>query len=289
MKPANVEAETSRLPELLRRAAFDLELKRMLFEEPAQAAHRFGLDNADLQRLRRLSPTDLDAVLGRLVRYKLAPLPIGQRLWIVPDGGVLPSGGDRIEIVIDQSATGAMIGTDGTSARNGQVFGSGTHPTTRLCIQLLERHLKPGMRMLDIGTGSGILALTAAKLGAGQVLGLDIDPDAVATAQRNVHRNAEQSIVKLYVGGVEWLRANASQPFDLMVANILAGIHLQSIQQGLLEHLAPGGRVILSGMHRAGAVAVAQALYQAGAQQVAYSRQGSWYALTTTLENGTDC
>jgi ribosomal protein L11 methyltransferase len=280
------EQGASKLPQLLYRSLFDADLKRLLFEEPQLAVERFDLDEDDQQRMMRASWSDLEYAVGRVVRYKLMPVQVGQRVWISPQPGNGNGGSDRVEIYLDQSATGAKIGPDGVSNRKGVVFGSGTHPTTRLCVLLLEKCVRPGMRVLDLGTGSGILSIAAAKLGAREVFGLDIDSEAVQAAHANLLRNGLNGSVRMQTGDVEWLRSNRVGSFDLIVANILANIHMQSIQDGLLENLSPGGQVIFSGMHRPGAQCVAQELYEAGAPKVEYTRMGSWFALKAKFGDG---
>jgi ribosomal protein L11 methyltransferase len=273
----------SKLAELLRRSFADPDLRRLLFEQPQRAAEQFGLDAEDQQRLRRTSWSELESAVGRIVRCKLMPVQVGRRVWIMPQPGNGLKDKKRIEILLDQSTTGAQIGADGLSNRKGVVFGSGSHLTTRLCVLMLEKFVQPGLRLLDLGTGSGVLAITAAKLGAADVVGLDIDSNAVEEARANARRNKLDGNVQVHVGGVEWLHAAQPDAFELIVANLLADIHLRTIRQGLLDHLAPGGRVILSGMHRAGALKVAHTLYKAGAVKVEYSRMGAWYALTTAM------
>jgi ribosomal protein L11 methyltransferase len=276
----------SKLPQLLHRSLFDPDLKRLLFEQPQLAVERFELNDDDQQRLQQIDWPDLEYAVGRLVRFKLLPVQIGRRVWITPRPRNGQISEDRIEIFINQSATGAKIGVDGVSNRKGVVFGSGTHPTTRLCVLLLEKCVRPGMRVLDLGTGSGVLSIIAARLGSKTVVGLDIDPDAVRAAQENVQRNRLNECVRMFTGGVDWLRSHQVESFDLIVANILAVIHLQSIQQGLLDYLRDGGHVILSGMHQPGAQTVAHELRRAGASKVEYTRMGSWYALKARLGEG---
>jgi ribosomal protein L11 methyltransferase len=276
----------SKLAELLRRAFTDPDLRRLLFEQPDLAVDRFGLNAEDQQRLRRTSWSDLETAVGRMIRYKLMPVQISRRVWITPQPGSGQADDQRLEIFLDQSTTGAQIGADGLSNRKGVVFGSGTHATTRLAVLLLEKFVQPGMRVLDLGTGSGVLAISAAKLGAGEVVGLDIDSYAVQAARANTQRNGLDGKVVLQVGGVEWLHTAKPCAFDLIVANILADIHLQTIGQGLLEHLKPGGRAIFSGMHQRGAQYIAQELYKSGAVTVEYMRMGSWFALTAVIGEG---
>ncbi len=96
-------------------------------------------------------------------------------------------------------------------------FGTGTHATTRLCLQLLEERLYPGCRVLDIGTGTGILAIAAAKLGAGAIAAFDIDPVAAETAERNAAANGVRDRMEIFAGQLADL---TPRPFDLILANI---------------------------------------------------------------------
>ncbi len=124
-------------------------------------------------------------------------------------------------------------------------FGTGGHESTQLCLQALECCLAPGMRCLDLGTGSGILSIAAALLGAGPVLAVDIDEQAVANARENLVHNRigpEQAQVRL--GGIE---AVAERPFDLVLANIQSHV-LQPLLTPLRRVLAADGRIAFSGL-----------------------------------------
>jgi ribosomal protein L11 methyltransferase len=123
-------------------------------------------------------------------------------------------------------------------------FGTGLHPTTQMCLAALEEKVRPGMRVLDLGTGSGILALAAAKLGAGEVLALDNDPVAVAVAQENAQRNGVAETVTVAPGTLE----QASGDYDLVVVNILAKIIITLAQEGLAERVRPEGWWIAAGI-----------------------------------------
>jgi len=138
----------------------------------------------------------------------------------------------------------------------GMAFGTGTHPTTRLCLTALEQHVRPGIRVLDVGTGSGILAIAAAKLGAASVLALDTDPVAVAAARGNVIANGLAGVVRVArgtIGGhrelvVEGRSFPLPQPaFDLVVANLTAAI-VARLAQGLVAALDSEGHLIVGGI-----------------------------------------
>ena len=126
----------------------------------------------------------------------------------------------------------------------GMAFGTGTHATTKLCLRTLERSLrKRGISVLDVGTGSGILSIAAAHLGAGEVWGLDIDVEAVKNARGNVERNRVSDIVKIRKGRV----GNIQKKFDLVVANIDYK-SLRRMRRPLIHHLKSKGTLILSGI-----------------------------------------
>ncbi|MDR0379046.1 MAG: 50S ribosomal protein L11 methyltransferase, partial [Candidatus Accumulibacter sp.] len=145
------------------------------------------------------------------------------RLWIVPSWHAAPDP-RAIVLVLDP----------------GMAFGTGSHPTTRLCLEWLERVMTPGSAVLDYGCGSGILGIAAARLGATNVLGVDIDPQAVATGRSNAARN-----------GVDVRFDDAAtridERFDLVVANILAN-PLRLLAPAICAHVRPGGRLALSGI-----------------------------------------
>jgi ribosomal protein L11 methyltransferase len=119
-------------------------------------------------------------------------------------------------------------------------FGTGSHPTTRLCLEWLERIVTPGASILDYGCGSGILAIAAGKLGATPVLGVDIDLQAVAAARNNAERN------KVSAHFDDSARPLTGQ-FDIVVANILAN-PLKALAPAITGHVRAGGRLALSGI-----------------------------------------
>ena len=126
----------------------------------------------------------------------------------------------------------------------GAAFGTGTHPTTAMCIRELESAVKGGMRIFDVGTGSGVLAVTAAKLGAGEVIAMDYDRTAAHVAQENVERNHVEDRVTT---GVSDLLQSFTGKADLIIANIIADIVIRLFDE-LDAHLAEGGHLLASGI-----------------------------------------
>jgi ribosomal protein L11 methyltransferase len=158
----------------------------------------------------------------------------------------------------------------------GMAFGTGTHPTTVMCLQLIEERLRPGMRFLDVGTGSGILMIAAAKLGAWQVTGVDNDPLAVEVARRNLGANQiARDTAEVLTGS---LVAEIDGRFDLVAANILAEV-IVTLAADLSAVLKPQGRVICSGIIRSKQAEVLAALEAAGLAQLECRCQEEWVAV----------
>lgn len=128
----------------------------------------------------------------------------------------------------------------------GMAFGTGLHPSTKLCVLALEAELRPGASVLDVGTGSGVLAIAAALLGAGRVDAVDIEPVAVRSTRENAVRNGVGDRVSVSAGSVG---PDAPYPgtYDLVLANIIARI-LVDLSTGLAAAVAPGGTLVLSGV-----------------------------------------
>ena len=169
-----------------------------------------------------------------LTQSQFDPIQIIDRLWIVPSWHTAPNP-DAINIELDP----------------GMAFGTGSHPTTRLCLEWLHHHVTPACSVLDYGCGSGILGIAAARLGANTVLGVDIDPKAIETAATNSARNH-----------VTMQLQHSSQPldktFDLVVANILTN-PLCVLAPLIAARVAPSGRVALSGILETQAALVIEA------------------------------
>lgn len=162
----------------------------------------------------------------------------------------------------------------------GMAFGTGTHETTNMCMQLLEKHLQDGMRVMDVGTGSGILAIAAAKLGAKDVLAIDIDPDAVKVARENVALNAVDGHVRVVVGD---LCKGEAMPCELAVANIVADA-ICMLAGPLTRHLQRNGLLICSGIIREREQDVLLAAKKAGYAVYDRIEKGEWVALALRNE-----
>ena len=156
----------------------------------------------------------------------------------------------------------------------GMAFGSGTHETTSMCLSFLEEVIHSGEEIIDVGTGSGILAIGAAKLGAGHVLAIDIDPDAVKVARDNVLHNGVNMAVTVQQGN---LLDRVSDVCDICVANIIADVII-SFAAPLVNHIRPGGFFICSGIVTVRSDDVAQALKNADYEILKKETRGDWTA-----------
>eukprot|EP00825_Cyclidium_porcatum_P041617 TRINITY_DN5497_c0_g1_i5.p1 TRINITY_DN5497_c0_g1~~TRINITY_DN5497_c0_g1_i5.p1 ORF type:complete len:234 (-),score=21.74 TRINITY_DN5497_c0_g1_i5:337-1038(-) len=161
----------------------------------------------------------------QLTQSQFDPIRVSERLWIVPSWHETPDPA-AVNLILDP----------------GMAFGTGSHPTTRLCLEWLERNVSKACTVLDYGCGSGILAIAAARLGAGHVAGVDIDPQAVEAARANAERN-----------GVTALFADSATPvageYDVVVANILSN-PLRVLAPAICAHVRSGGKLALSGILR---------------------------------------
>ncbi len=160
----------------------------------------------------------------------------------------------------------------------GMAFGTGTHPTTQLCLEALEDLVQPAMKVLDLGCGSGILAIAAAKLGALSVFGLDIDPIAVRVTDENAVQNDVGDKITAQQGSLENV-ITSSRRFDLIVVNILARIIIQMCGEGLGQTVRPGGLAIFSGIILEQADDVEAALRQTGLTPYKRRLQGDWVVI----------
>jgi ribosomal protein L11 methyltransferase len=200
----------------------------------------------------------------RLTQSQFEPIHIGKNIWVVPSWHEAP---DPAALVLELDP--------------GLAFGTGSHPTTRLCMEWLETHVPQGSSVLDYGCGSGILAMVAKKLGAAKVIGIDIDPQAIESAHYNAERNHCE--IDYYLPDQFAHSADAADRplFDIVVANILSS-PLKLMAPMLAGRVAPGGALVLSGVldRQAGEVVAAYAPFL---KLSVWAERDGWVALAGTM------
>lgn len=186
------------------------------------------------------------------------PQKIGQKIVICPSWEEYIENPTDIKLILDP----------------GTAFGTGTHPTTRLCIMAIEKYLKQGNEIADVGAGSGILSVVSAKLGAGRVVGVDNDPSVISIAAENALINNVENTCSFYEGSA----GDIKEKYDIVAANILAEVIVEILAE-LLGILKDGGRLILSGIISEKAFLVEQALAQRDAKIIEFLEEDNWVAI----------
>lgn len=207
-------------PNVLVRGLFEPDVSRQQITVTLQSMA--GLDRPDLIRWREVGDQDWE----RAWMEQFQPMKFGQGLWIVPSGMQVPLDRNDIEIRLDP----------------GLAFGTGTHPTTSLCLNWLDGRNLAGWRVVDYGCGSGVLGIAAALKGASQVTCVDKDPQALEATQANIRRNGVQNIIDCLEPD-EFGETRA----DVLLANILSG-PLIKLSEDLIGSLRSGGQIVLSGV-----------------------------------------
>ena len=223
--------------------------------------HVFGRCESELTSLRR---EDWE---NNWKQY-FKPFPVGERFIIKPSWETCENPDGRTVLEIDPSSS----------------FGTGSHNTTQLCICELEGLVKPGDRLLDMGCGSGILAVAAHLLGAEDITAVDIDPNAIHIAQENAEKNG--FALRAYAGDVTSdaeLDAAIGGEYDVIVANIVADV-IMGMREILRDKLKGDGTLVVSGIIAPRADEVQESLIQAGLLLQKREQSGDWVAMTLTRQ-----
>ncbi len=217
----------------------------------------------------RLEPVTLDSLEEvpetdwvKVTQAQFGPTKVSDNLWIVPSWNEPPNP-EAINIRLDP----------------GVAFGTGSHPTTKLCLMWLDEHCKSGMSMLDFGCGTGILAIAAAKLGASEVAGVDIDPQAVEAAKVNAETNHVAASFALP-------DSFAGKRFDIVVANILAN-PLKGLAPELIGKLSDNGYLVLSGIltHQVDDLIEAYHAIDSRINLRVYNKEQDWVCLAAQIDS----
>ena len=196
------------------------------------------------------------------------PFRVGQRIWIRPSWYE-----DEQSSTGEKAATGDIV----LVMDPGMAFGTGLHPTTQACLSALESTIRVGDTVLDVGTGTGILAIAAAKLGASFITAVDIDDQAVTAATENAHINNVDHMISIWQGDLSTV---SKRQWGVVVVNILAPIIIKLLDSGdLLHYVRPGGCLILSGIIDAQQIEVENAVNRAGGAVVSLLHRNDWVTL----------
>ena len=199
----------------------------------------------------------------RLTQSQFDPIQISPKLWIVPTWHQAP----------DTTANNLILDP-------GLAFGTGSHPTTKLCLEWLDQYLQPGDRVIDYGCGSGVLAIAALKLGASYVIGIDIDPQAIKASQENAMRNycEPEKLMFATMHQASNLDLRPDEQVNILVANILAN-PLIMLAPILAQAVQREGHIVLSGILKEQAEEVKKAYQQWFTMNITKEQEG-WTLLT---------
>ena len=257
---------------------------RLYIENNAQAPQRIDDLKNDLMRFRDQNPNrelgSLDLSLENLQdedwennwKQYYQPIPIGERLLIVPEWLHPENPEQRIPVVLDP----------------GMIFGTGAHASTQMCLRALETQIQGGERVIDLGSGSGILSIAALLLGADTATGVDIDPKAEDIARENAGLNGLTSPRFTAVTGnvIEdevMIKQLSREPYDVVLANIVADVIIP-LSAVVPNFLKPDGVFICSGILNTRLAEVAGALDAAGLNIIAQEEENDWCCLSAKLK-----
>jgi ribosomal protein L11 methyltransferase len=192
------------------------------------------------------------------------PIAVGKKILILP-AWIEQEETDRVVVRIDPS----------------MAFGTGTHPTTQLCLELVEEYCQPGIDVIDVGCGSGILSIAAIKLGAKKVLAVDIDPLSVKATRENSAANGVLKNIEIGEGSVQEILNNqfSIQKAPLVLANILAPVIIKLFSQGLRNLTFADGILVLSGILEEQEYDLLLAAYKYGFKLLLRKQMGDWVSL----------
>lgn len=227
----------------------ELEDKLVLLQERLA-----GLPLGSAPKVETARVAEEDWATAWMAYYK--PVEIGRKLAVKPSWEEYTPPDGRVVLELDP----------------GMAFGCGNHPTTTMCMEFLEGIIKGGETVADVGTGTGILAITSAKLGAARVFAVDLDEVAVNVARENVRLNKVEDKVEVLRGN---LLDQVNQPVDIIIANIVANVIIV-LAPDVLRILKPGGIFITSGIIRNRAEEVKEKLEQTGFKVLERKEDGEW-------------
>jgi len=229
-----------------------LELLRQTLEETER---RTGKKTAEIRSVEDVPDEDWEASW----REGLGPVEIGSRLVVRPSWIVYDNSDERVEVVIDPK----------------MAFGTGSHETTRLCLEILEKTPLRYKSLLDAGCGSGVLSIAAVKLSARCAIGFDIDPCAIDNAVENIRSNRVHDYVTVYRADLNDIEPGR---FDIVIANIMSEILTPTLER-FHNFVLPGGKIVFSGLLAEEEKTFVSRLKHAGFGVISINRMGEWIAI----------
>jgi ribosomal protein L11 methylase PrmA len=255
------------------RAIDDPEYRRQLLADPDRALSGYQLAADEQANLKALTPDLFYRVVGGYVAHRLVPLRFGGRFVVRPPSPQCAAGPDDVPIILGPH----------------WAFGNGSHATTESLLIALGECVRPGDAILDIGTGTGILAIAAARLGAASVLAVDNDAEAVDAARQNVQLNGVEAVVRVEPASLEYalqmIADGLTAGWDVVAVNINATVALNMLKGGLRRTVRPGGTLIVSAIKSAEEVtAVDEGLRSAGLHGVDHRSKNGWLTVIARRE-----
>lgn len=236
--------------------AGDLEQSRLVLDQGLGSIRAMGLGEINVPAYGWVQEEDW----ANAWRAYFKPFRQGERLVVIPSWETYDLQPGDLPLYLDP----------------GMAFGTGTHTTTSLCLRWLERLVRPGDRVLDVGTGSGILAIASARLGAGEVVALDIDPVAVGVARENAAKN--EVAIDVRAGSLDRLEPEEA---DLVIANIIASVIIDMLPE-IAARMKKGGRLLASGIITEKKQEVLAALTETWLLPAEVREEGGWVAILAT-------
>ncbi len=256
------------------RAIDDPEYRRQLLADPDRALSGYQLTADEQATWKALTPDLFYRIVGGFVAHRLVPLRLGGRFVVMPPLRQYAVGSDDVPIILGSH----------------WAFGNGSHATTESSLMALGECVRPGDAVLDLGTGTGILAIAAARLGAASVLAVDNDAEAVDAARQNRQLNGVEAVVRVEPASMDFalqmIADGLTAGWNVVAVNINATVALNMLKGGLRRTVRPGGTLIVSAIKSAEeATAVDEGLRSAGLHVVDHRSKNGWFTVIARRED----
>jgi ribosomal protein L11 methyltransferase len=250
---------------ILFNAITDQSFRESLFRNERNLLRSFDLTLAERAYLKWLPYEKFEQMVGGIISHCLVPNVVNDRYLILPESTEDNFPNSYIPIRLTDSL----------------VFGNGGHATTALSLAAMDKFIFPGARVLDLGTGSGILSIAAAMNDAGEVLAYDIDANSMTAATKNVNLNGVEDLVSVELGSLKEAQKASEEKgkFDLVLANILTPVILSFFEAGLIDVVKPGAILVTSGIETRSVRLVKRSARRSGLKYVGVFQKDGWAAV----------